>query len=69
MSLITDAVREHLDRLAIHGYAASTIRARRHYLCSLSSFLAEWGVTETEAVTPLLLDAYQRQLYLHHAIV
>jgi len=49
----------------VHGYATSTIRGRRHYLCGLTSFLAEWGVTETEAVTPALLDAYQRHLYLH----
>jgi integrase/recombinase XerD len=65
MSLITAVVDDHLERLAVHGYAPSTIRARRHYLSGLSLFLAEWGVTETEAVTPALLEAYQHHLYLH----
>jgi integrase/recombinase XerD len=65
MSLITAVVDDHLERLAVHGYAVSTIRAHRHYLGGLLLFLAEWGVTETEGVTPALLDSYQRHLYLH----
>ena len=36
---LDDAVREHLTWLAVHGYAAATLRVRRHYLASLVTFL------------------------------
>jgi integrase/recombinase XerD len=58
-------VAAHLDGLAVRGYAATTLRQRRHHLAGLVGFLAEWGVTEPEAVTPALLEAYQRHLYRH----
>jgi integrase/recombinase XerD len=58
-----DAVREHLTWLAVHGYAAGTLRVRRYYLASLVIFLEGRDVTEVEEVTPSLLDSYQRHLY------
>jgi integrase/recombinase XerD len=62
---LQDAVAEHLLWLASHGYADGTVSGRRHHLTSLTSFLAEREITEPGAVTPSILDSYQRHLFHH----
>ncbi len=57
------AVGDYLTSCAVHGYAQTTLRARRYYLASFTRFLDEREVTEVEHVTPSLLDSYQRHLY------
>jgi integrase/recombinase XerD len=64
---LDEAVESYLEDLAVHGYALSTLRSRRHSLTGFVSFLQEWCAADAEAVTPVLVDAYQRHLYLHRS--
>lgn len=64
-SALCDAVADHLGYLAAHGYAPTTLRARRYHLRALVTFLEDLEVTEPTAVTPALLEAYQRHLFHH----
>ena len=67
MSAICEEIASYLEHLATHGYAKSTITARRYHLAGLSEFLADRDVSDIEAVTPALLSSYQRHLFLHRS--
>ena len=60
---LTDAAREYLDWLAVHGYSAGTIRSRHYDLTALLAFFDARDVARTEDVTTTLLDSYQRHLF------
>jgi integrase/recombinase XerD len=62
---LDEAIDEYLLYLAAHGYAEGTLSNRRHHLLGLASFLSEREVTDPAAVTPTLLDSYQRHLFHH----
>jgi integrase/recombinase XerD len=67
MTATCEAVASYLEHLATHGYATTTITARRYHLAELSAFLADRDVTEIEQVSPALLYSYQRHLFLHRS--
>ncbi|HTW98247.1 MAG TPA: site-specific integrase, partial [Acidimicrobiales bacterium] len=67
MTAICDLVASYLEHLATHGYAKSTITARRYHLAGLCQFRADRDVSEIDAVTPALLASYQRHLFLHRS--
>lgn len=60
---LSRAVDEHLDWLAVHGYADTTMRARRYHLDQLVAFFAELGITAPDAVSFAALESYQRHLH------
>ncbi len=60
---VADAVGEHLDWLAAHNYAATTIANRARYLDAFATFLTERDVTFLDAVRLAHLEAYQHHLY------
>jgi integrase/recombinase XerD len=62
---VENAVKDHLNWLATHGYATSTIHTRRYYLGSLVAFLEGRDVQEVRDVTLAHLDSYQRHLFRH----
>jgi hypothetical protein len=41
MTAICEEIASYLEHLATHGYAQSTITARRYHLAGLSEFLAD----------------------------
>lgn len=57
------AVAEHLDWLAVHGYADTTIRARGYHLAQLVGFLHDLDLTEPPEVTFAALESYQRHIH------
>ncbi|HTR71255.1 MAG TPA: hypothetical protein VMH41_13650 [Mycobacteriales bacterium] len=62
---LSRAVEEHLNWLAVHGYADTTLRARRYHLDQLAAFLADLDTTTPEAVSFAALESYQRHLHRH----
>jgi integrase/recombinase XerD len=60
-----EAISDHLLWLASHGYAPGTLTGRQYHLAALASFLCDREVTEPAAVTPSLLESYQRHLFHH----
>jgi integrase/recombinase XerD len=68
MNGIELAVNEYMEWLYAHGYAESTVRARRYYLAGLVEFFTQREITELGLVTPNLLDAYQRHLFSHRKV-
>jgi integrase/recombinase XerD len=68
MNHIELVVNEYLEWLRAHGYAESTVRARRYYLAGLVVFLMQQGIADPRMVTPSLLDAYQYNLYSHRKV-
>jgi integrase/recombinase XerD len=54
-----------LDHLAVHNYAAATIKDRRHSLTSFILWCAERGIAAPYEVTKPILERYQRHLYYH----
>ena len=67
MSAIGEMVSSYPEHLAVAGYAATTITARRYHLAGLCEFLADRDVSEIEQVTPALLASYQRHLFVHRS--
>ena len=64
-SPLSDAAEEYLAYLATHGYAATTLNARRYHLSGLISFIESRDVSKPADVTPALLDSFQRHLFHH----
>ena len=60
---VESAVAEHLDWLAVHGYATTTIHQRRYHLDRLVAFLADIGITTPADVSFAALESYQRHLH------
>jgi integrase/recombinase XerD len=54
-----------LDHLAVHNYAAATIKDRRQSLTSFILWSAERGISAPYEVTKPILERYQRHLYYH----
>lgn len=65
MNQIELAVNGYLEWLRAHGYAESTVRARRYYLTGFAMFLLRQGICDPALVTPEVLDAYQHHLFAH----
>jgi integrase/recombinase XerD len=61
-------VNEYLEWLRAHGYAESTVRARRYYLAGLVGFLLQREIADPRKVTPHLIDAYQHHLFSHRKV-
>ena len=57
------AVAEHLDWLAVHAYAQTTIRARGHHLAQLVGFLHDLDLTDPAQVSFAALESYQRHIH------
>ena len=54
-----------LDHLAVHNYAAATIKDRRQSLTSFILWCVERGISAPYEVTKPILERYQRHLYYH----
>lgn len=65
MTALEGGVADYLVYLRTHGYAESTCRLRRYCLGYLVSFLNEIDVTDPRAVSPSMLESYQRHLFHH----
>ena len=57
------AVAEHLDWLAVHGYADTTLRARGYHLAQLVAFLTDLDITDLAEVSFAALESYQRHVH------
>jgi len=57
------AVAEHLDWLAVHAYAQTTIRARGYHLAQLVGFLHDLDLTDPAQVSFAALESYQRHIH------
>lgn len=62
---IDDAVGDHLEWLATHGYAASTLRARSYHLRAFVTFCQATGAVALCELSPRLLEDFQRHLHRH----
>jgi integrase/recombinase XerD len=65
MTALEDSITDYLTDLAAHGYATSTVRARRYHLDELSRFLEARDITDARQVTPSQLESFQRHLFHH----
>ena len=63
MTPIELEVRDHLEWMKIHNYAATTIECRERYLGYFVAFVRERGVHEAKDVHLELLLAYQHSLF------
>ena len=59
---------DYLEWLRAHGYAESTVRARRYYLTGLATFLGHQDIRDPKWVTPKHLYAYQRHLFSYQKV-
>ncbi len=65
MNALEHAASDYLTHLTTHGYATTTVHGRRYQLAELARFLDQRDVHDPRAVTPLLLESYQRHLFHH----
>lgn len=68
MNDLEKAVDDYLGWLQSHGYAETTVRARRHHLAGLVTFLALRGIEEPRRVTVTFLGDYQDHLFAHRKV-
>ena len=54
---------EHLQWLAVHGYAERTVETRKLHLSAFLKWCLERGLESPSAVTLPMLERYQRHLY------
>jgi integrase/recombinase XerD len=65
MTPIEVEVRDHLEWMQIHNYAATTIKCRERYLGYFVTFTCGRGAHEAKDVDLELLLAYQHSLFAH----
>ena len=60
---LAEAISDHLAAIAARGLSPYTVAERSYMLARFASWADERGVTDPAAVSPQMLEAYQRHLF------